>query len=75
MTEINAGAWRDDNTGPMEVVSGPIGKERVHFQAPEAKRLDADMRTFLNWFNANTGIDQVLKAAQRICGSSPSARR
>jgi Fic family protein len=64
MTKIKAGAWRDDSTGPMEVVSGPIGKEKVHFQAPEAKRLDADMRTFLDWFNASAGIDQVLKAAQ-----------
>ena len=64
MTKIKAGAWRDDSTGPMEVVSGPIGNEKVHFQAPEAKRLDADMRTFLDWFNASAGIDQVLKAAQ-----------
>ena len=64
MTKIKAGAWRDDSTGPMEVVSGPIGKEKVHFQAPEAKRLDADMRTFLAWFNATADIDQVLKAAQ-----------
>src|ERR1700733_11032756 len=64
MTKIKAGAWRDDSTGPMEVVSGPIGKEKVHFQAPEAKRLDADMRTFLGWFNATADIDQVLKAAQ-----------
>jgi Fic family protein len=64
MTKIKAGAWRDDSTGPMEVVSGPIGKEKVHFQAPEAKRLDADMRTFLDWFNASAVIDQVLKAAQ-----------
>jgi Fic family protein len=64
MTKIKTGAWRDDSTAPMEVVSGPIGKEKVHFQAPEAKRLDADMRTFLAWFNANADIDQVLKAAQ-----------
>jgi Fic family protein len=64
MTKIKAGAWRDDSTGPMEVVSGPIGREKVHFQAPEAKRLDADMRTFLDWFNASAVIDQVLKAAQ-----------
>jgi Fic family protein len=64
MTKIKAGAWRDDSTGPMEVVSGPMGKEKVHFQAPEAKRLDADMRTFLDWFNANAAIDQVLKAGQ-----------
>jgi Fic family protein len=62
MTKINTGAWRDDSTGPMEVVSGPIGKERVHFQAPTAKRLDGEMRTFLEWFNANADIDPVLKA-------------
>jgi Fic family protein len=48
----------------MEVVSGPIGKEKVHFRAPEAKRLDVDMRTFLDWFNTSADIDQVLKAAQ-----------
>ena len=64
MTKIRTGAWREDNTGPMEVVSGPIGKEKVHFQAPEAKRLAADMRTFLDWFNAKADIDQVLKAGQ-----------
>jgi Fic family protein len=64
MTKIKAGAWRDDSTGPMEVVSGSIGKEKVHFQAPKAKRLAADMRTFLDWFNANAHIDQVLKAGQ-----------
>ncbi len=59
MTKIKAGAWRDDSTGPMEVVSGPIGKEKVHFQAPEAKRLAAEMQTFLEWFNATADIDQV----------------
>lgn len=64
MTKIRTGARRDDSTGPMEVVSGPIGKEKVHFQAPEAKRLDGDMRTFLDWFNANADIDPVLKAGQ-----------
>ena len=62
MTKIRAGAWRDDSTGPMEVVSGPVGKERVHFQAPPAPRLGAEMKAFLNWFNANGEIDPVLKA-------------
>jgi Fic family protein len=62
MTKIRAGAWRDDRTGPMEVVSGPVGKERVHYQAPTAKRLDGEMRGFLDWFNANADIDPVLKA-------------
>ena len=62
MTKIRAGAWRDDSTGPMEVISGPVGKEHVHYQAPPAKRLDGEMQGFLDWFNANAGIDPVLKA-------------
>jgi len=51
MTKIKVGAWRDDMTGPMQVVSGPIGRERVHHQAPAADRLDAEMQGFLDWFN------------------------
>lgn len=52
MGRITVGAWRTDASGPMQVVSGPIGKERVHFEAPAAERLDADMTMFLEWFNA-----------------------
>jgi Fic family protein len=62
MTRITVGAWRDDHTGPMQVVSGPIGRERVHYQAPAAKRLDRDMRAFLHWFNGSAPMDPVLKA-------------
>jgi Fic family protein len=62
MRNIKAGAWRDDSAGPMQVVSGPIGKERVHFEAPVARRVDKDMNAFLDWFNANTDMDPVLKA-------------
>lgn len=62
MTRIRAGALRDDSTGPMEVVSGPLGREHVHFQAPPAVRLDGEMKAFLDWFNANSDIDPVLKA-------------
>lgn len=62
MHRIRAGAWRDDSTGPMEVVSGPVGKEHVHYQAPPAPRIDGEMRAFLEWFNANADIDPVLKA-------------
>jgi Fic family protein len=62
MTKIRAGAWRDDRTGPMQVVSGPIGKEHVHFEAPKADRLDVEMRKFLDWFETDSGIDLVLKA-------------
>jgi len=63
MHKITTGAWRDDSTGAMEVVSGPIGKQRVHFQAPAASRLDQEMRTFLDWFNGNVDMDPVLYAA------------
>jgi Fic family protein len=64
MTKIRTGAWRDDGTGPMQVVSGPIGKEHVHYEAPKADRVDAEMRAFLEWFEAPSGTDLVLKAAQ-----------
>ncbi len=60
--KIRVGAWRDDSTGPMEVVSRPIGKEHVHFEAPRAKRLNREMRLFIQWFNAKTDMDPVLKA-------------
>jgi Fic family protein len=63
MQRIRVGAGRDDSTGPMQVVSGPIGKERVHFQAPEVGRLDTEMSRFLGWFNGPTTINPVLKAA------------
>jgi Fic family protein len=63
MHRINVGGWRDDSNGPMDVVSGPIGKEKVHFQAPPADRVAKDMQSFLAWFNADPAIDPVLKAA------------
>jgi Fic family protein len=63
MSRITIGAWRDDKTGPMQVVSGPVGRERVHYEAPAASRLDHEMKLFLDWFNANSGIDPVLRAA------------
>jgi Fic family protein len=67
MQEITVGAWRRDEAGPMRVVSGPMGRERVHFEAPHAARLAAEMRQFLDWFNASppaaeAPIDPVLKA-------------
>jgi Fic family protein len=60
--KIRVGQWRDDSYGPMQVVSGPIGKERVHFQAPPAKRLNAEMKSFLAWLRDSEPIDAVLKA-------------
>ncbi len=54
--------WRDDATGPMQVVSGPIGKEKVHYRAPAAEKCDQEMQLFFAWFNNNQDIDLVLKA-------------
>ncbi|MBI4406188.1 MAG: Fic family protein [Deltaproteobacteria bacterium] len=62
MTKIRAGRWRDESSGPMQVVSGPIGRQRVHFQAPDADRVAGEMRAFLAWFNGKRPIDSVLKA-------------
>ena len=62
MSRINVGAWRDDKKGPMQVVSGPIGKERVHYEAPAAMRLRPEMKRFLGWFEKESSTDLVLKA-------------
>jgi Fic family protein len=63
MHKITVGSWRDDSHGPMTVVSGSMGRERVHFEAPTASRLNGEMRSFLEWFNTNDKKDPVLKAA------------
>lgn len=62
MYRINVAQWRKDETGPMQVVSGALGREYVHFQAPEAARLETEMSLFLDWFNSAEGLDPVLKA-------------
>ncbi len=62
MSKINVGAWRDDKKGPMQVVSGPIGKERVHYEAPAASRLRGEMKSFLQWLEKENSTDLVLKA-------------
>jgi Fic family protein len=62
MHRITVGAWRDEGRGPMQVVSGAVGKERVHYEAPQAQRLDREMKAFVEWFNVESGIDPVLKA-------------
>lgn len=63
MAKIAVGTWRDDATGPMQVVSGPIGRQKVHFEAPAAARLPAEMTAFVDWFNAAATLDPVLKSA------------
>src|SRR3954454_2919858 len=64
MHRITVGAWRDDSAAPMQVVSGPVGRERVHFEAPAAGRLEDEMRRFLEWFNGGSSTEPVLKAAR-----------
>ncbi len=65
MRKLRVGSWRNDGTGPMQLVSGPVGGERVHFEGPAAKRLDREMAAFFRWFNEGAGpavTDDVLKA-------------
>lgn len=62
MHPIQVGRWRDDANGPMQVVSGPIGRRRVHFEAPPADRLETGMSRFLGWLNAATPEPPLLKA-------------
>ena len=62
MRRIVVGAWRDDAHGPMQVVSGPAGKEKVHFEAPAAELLGREMERLLEWANADDGTDAVLRA-------------
>jgi Fic family protein len=61
--KIIVGNWRDDSTGPMQVVSGALGKEKVHYQAPPAAQLENEMRIFFDWFNLEQNTDLVLKSA------------
>lgn len=61
--KIVVGNWRDDSTGPMQVVSGALGKEKVHFQAPDSALVPSEMERIINWFNQEPNVDLVLKAA------------
>lgn len=63
LSKITVGAWRTGENGPMQVISGAYGKEKVHFEAPEASRLPNEMAAFLDWFNAANNLDPVLKSA------------
>src|SRR5579863_5809502 len=63
MHKITVGNWRTAEAGPMQVVSGPEGRQRVHYEAPIASKLDREMKDFLAWFNGDAeGLDPVLKA-------------
>lgn len=61
--KITVGDWRKDTNGKMQVVSGVAGREKVHFQAPDAELLELEMNRFLTWFNDEKELDLVLKAA------------
>lgn len=63
MQRIIVGDWRNELSESMEVVSGPFGKEKVHYRAPDAERLESEMEQFLVWFNGTSPIDLVLKSA------------
>lgn len=62
MMKIKIGAYRTDADGPMQVVSGGVGKQKVHFEAPPAERLELEMTRFLDWFNHAQGLDPTIKA-------------
>lgn len=62
MYAITVGRWREDGAGPMQVVSGPLGRERVHFEAPESSEVPREMDVFLDWFAKEQSLDPVLKA-------------
>lgn len=62
LAKINTGAWRDDANGPMQVVSGPLTRQRVHFEAPPAERLPAETARFLDWLNGPSPEPPLLKA-------------
>ncbi|MEF8701286.1 MAG: Fic family protein [Candidatus Accumulibacter sp. UW20] len=62
LARIRVGAWRDDALGPMQVVSGPLGRQKVHYEAPPADSLAAGMSDFLRWFNSDQPLDPVIQA-------------
>jgi Fic family protein len=62
MHRIKTGSWRDDTDGPMQVVSGPIGHQRLHYEAPPAARVDAELSRFLAWFAQRDAAEGLLRA-------------
>ena len=60
--KLSVAAWRDDSSDPMQVVSSPMGQEKVHYEAPPANQVQQEIETFLEWFNAPAETDPLLKA-------------
>lgn len=63
MHKITVGKWRGNELGPMQVVSGALGKEKIHFEAPDAKVLKKEMKLFLSWLNGKDELDPLVKSA------------
>lgn len=63
MYKITVGEWREDKGGPMQVVSGAMGKEKVHYTAPEASRIEKEMDQFIEWFNSDESMEPMIKSA------------
>lgn len=63
MTKITVGNWRTEESGPMQVISGPLGREHIHYEAPKAGLLPDEMTAFIGWFNGTQDLDPVIKAA------------
>lgn len=62
MSKIQVGKWRDDSKGPMQVISGPVGREKIHFEAPSAKQISAEMKKFMRWYQQPGDVDPLLVA-------------
>ncbi|MGB8521592.1 MAG: Fic family protein [Candidatus Acidiferrales bacterium] len=62
LDKFRVGTWRDDSQGPMQVVSGPVGHHKIHYEAPAADRVEGEMGKFLAWFDGNDQEDPLLKA-------------
>lgn len=63
MHKIKVASWRDDRNGPMKVVSGPIGREKIHYEAPPAERLADEMKRFFCWWeDSREEMDGILRA-------------
>ena len=61
--KITVGDWRTDEQGPMRIVSGPMGREKVHYTAPDSNQLNFEMERFIDWFNTDLSMEPVLKSA------------
>jgi Fic family protein len=62
LSKLNVASWRDDASGPMQVVSGPVGRQRVHLEAPPAARLEAETSRFLDWVNSTPHEPPLIRA-------------